>query len=275
MFRILKILLSPRRTSRSTAIAPPSEHAQEEGRVAITATATFDTDEFSQRTGYHIRHEKYFIQAVIHRSFLQLTPPGITQSNERMEFLGDSILNLIVTEYLYAAFPEAEEGELSRLRSRLVSRTALAECARRLKLEDFLLMSPSAHQSIRSGSESILVDAVEAFVAAIYQDGGYKAARTFVEDQILKQFPAARMAVDENYKSRLLEFAQGHGMGIPRYVTLDESGPDHSPVFTIEVQVNGIPVGTGKGGSKKAAEQLAASSAIEFFKTQIQPPPGS
>lgn len=275
MFRFLKILLSPRSTSRSTSVAPAAEHPQEEGRVAITAAATFDSDEFSQRTGYHVRHEKYFIQAVIHRSFLQLTPPGITQSNERMEFLGDSILNLIVTDYLYTTFPDAEEGELSRLRSRLVSRNALAECARRLQLEDFLLMSPSAHQSIRSGSESILVDAVEAFIAAIYQDGGYKAARTFVEDQILKQFPAARMSVDENYKSRLLELAQGHGMGIPRYVTLDESGPDHSPIFTIEVQVNGIPVGTGKGGSKKAAEQIAAAAALEFFKIQMEQSPAS
>lgn len=273
MFRLIKILFSPRSTSRTPSADSTGTIAQDEGRVAVAASITFDSSEFTTRTGYHIRHEKYFIQAVIHRSYLQLCPPGFTQSNERMEFLGDSILNLIVTEYLYSAFPEAEEGELSRLRSRLVSRTTLAECARRLRLEDFLLMSPSAHQSIKTGGDSILVDAAEAFVAAIYLDGGYKAARTFIEDQILKQFPMARMTIDENFKSRLLEYSQGRGLGIPRYITVDEHGPDHHPVFTVEVQVSGIPVGTGQGGSKKAAEQLAAMNALAFFNTQDQQAP--
>jgi ribonuclease-3 len=182
-----------------------------------------------------------------------------------MEFLGDAVLSLIVSEYLYTSFADAEEGDLSKLRSRLVSRTALGECARRLQFEDFLLMSPSAHQSIRTGSDSILADAVEAFVAAIYLDGGYKASRTFVEDHILKQYSPDRLSEDRNYKSRLLEFSQGRGLGIPRYVTVDESGPDHSPVFTVEVQVGGIPVGVGTGGNKKTAEQAAAAHAIEYF----------
>lgn len=268
MFRLLKIFLTPRSTSKKPPVVSSAEHSQEDGRVALMATVSFDSNEFTARTGYHVRHEKFFIQAIIHRSFLQLVPPGITQSNERMEFLGDSILNLIVAEHLYHTFPEAEEGELSKIRARVVSRTSLAECARRLRVEDFVLMSPSAHQSIRTGSESILVDAVEAFVAAIYLDGGYKAAKTFVEDQILKQFPTSRLSLDENYKSRLLEYSQANGLGIPRYVTIGESGPDHSPVFTVEVQVNGIPVGAGTGGSKKSAEQAAASRAIEFFATR-------
>ena len=271
MFRLLKIFFTPRSTSKKPSAVSSAEHSQEEGRVALIATVSFDSDEFTARTGYHVRHEKYFIQAIIHRSFLQLVPPGISQSNERMEFLGDSILNLIVAEYLYNTFPQAEEGELSKIRARVVSRNSLAECARRLRVEDFVLMSPSAHQSIRTGSESILVDAVEAFVAAIYLDGGYKAAKTFVEDQILKQFPASRLSIDENYKSRLLEYSQANGLGIPRYVTIGESGPDHSPEFTVEVQVNGIPVGAGIGGSKKAAEQSAASRAVEFFATRPKP----
>ena len=271
MFRLLKILFSPRSTSKPSPVLQPAESSQEDGRVAVATLVTFDSGEFTRRTGYHIRHEKFFVQAIIHRSYLQLCPPGFTQSNERMEFLGDSILNLVVTEHLYSAYPEAEEGELSRLRSRLVSRTTLAECARRLSVEDFLLMSPSAHQSVRTGGESILIDAIEAFVAAIYLDGGYKAARTFIEDQIIAQFSAARMALDENFKSRLLEYSQGRGLGTPRYVTIDEHGPDHSPVFTVEVQVNGIPVGNGQGGSKKAAEQVAAMNAIAFFTAQDQP----
>jgi len=268
MFRLLRIFLAPHRTQKKTPPVPSAELNQDEGRVAVTARIEFDSDEFTRRTGYHIRHDKYFMQAVIHRSYLQLCPVGAVKSNERMEFLGDSILNMVAAEYLYNAFPDAEEGELSKIRARMVSRNSLAECARRLRLEDFLLLSPSAVQSIRAGSESILVDAVEAFVAASYLDGGYKAARTCVEDQVLAQFPNDRLAIDDNFKSRLLEFAQAQGLGIPRYVTLDETGPDHNHVFTVEVQVNGIPVGAGVGGSKKAAEQKAASKAMDFFRSQ-------
>ncbi|MBN1447477.1 MAG: ribonuclease III [Bacteroidetes bacterium] len=246
---------------------PPPEHNQEEERLSLSAYATFDRSEFSRRTGYHIRNEDFFLQAVIHRSYLQLCPPGQLQSNERLEFLGDSVLNLIVAEYLYHDFPQAEEGQLSKIRSRLVSRAALGACARRLKLVDFLLLSPSAHQSIEDGSESILVDAMEAFVAAIYLDGGYAAARNFIGDHLLRALGSSLMSRDENYKSRLLEFTQGRGLGTPRYVTIHESGPDHNPLFTVEVQVGGIPVGTGTGGNKKTAEQNAASQAIEYLQS--------
>jgi ribonuclease III len=267
MLRFLKLFVRPRTSSKPLA-TPSSDQHQGEERVVLSASPTLDKHEFTRRTGYRIHSERHFLQAVIHRSFLQMCSPGITQSNERMEFLGDAVLNLIVAEYLYQVFPEAEEGDLSKVRSRLVSRSALAECARQLQLEDFLLMSPSAHQSIRSGSESILVDAVEAFVAAIYLDGGYHAAKTFIYDHLINAVSPARMTQDENYKSKLLEFSQGRGMGIPKYVLIDEAGPDHSPIFTVEVQVAGVPVGSGKGGNKKTAEQMAAANAIEHFKTQ-------
>jgi ribonuclease-3 len=267
MFRFLRSFVPRRSTSDKNVVVPPPARHEEE-RLALSAFATFDSAEFTRRTGYAVRNREYFLQAVIHRSFLQLCPPGAFQSNERMEFLGDSVLNQIVGEYLYHAFPDAEEGQLSKIRSRLVSRFALAECARQLKLEHFLLMSPSAHQSIAEGSESILVDAAEAFVAAIYLDGGYNAARAFITRHLLDVFAGTRMALDDNYKSRLLEYAQGRGMGTPRYVILDESGPDHNPVFTVEVQVGGIPVGEGTGGNKKAAEQTAASRALAYLQSK-------
>ena len=267
MFRFLRSIAAKRSANaKKTAVPPPA--AQEEERLALSAYATFDSAEFTRRTGYPVRNRDYFLQAVVHRSFLQLCPPGQFQSNERMEFLGDSVLNQVVGEYLYHAFPGAEEGQLSKMRSRLVSRYALADCARRLKLEDFLLLSPSAHQSIIDGSESILVDAVEAFVAAIYLDGGYNAARAFITGHMLDVFGGSRMAVDDNYKSRLLEYSQARGMGTPRYVTIDESGPDHNPVFTVEVQVGGVPVGDGRGGNKKAAEQNAAARALTYLQSK-------
>ncbi len=270
MLRFLKAFVTKRSTSRTESPLPPPEHHQEEERLSLSAYVTFDEDEFARRTSYQIRNKQFFLQAVIHRSFLQLCPPGQFKSNERMEFLGDSVLNLIVAEYLYHTFPDAEEGQLSKVRSRLVSRAALGECARRLHLEDFLMLSPSALQSIKDGSESIIVDAVEAFVAAIYLDGGYLAAKAFVTDHLLNVFGTTRMANDENYKSRLLEFSQARALGTPKYVTIDESGPDHSPVFTVEVQVGGVPAGTGKGGNKKAAEQNAAQHALSFLQTQEQ-----
>ncbi|MDX9758223.1 MAG: ribonuclease III [Bacteroidota bacterium] len=267
MFKFLRSLAAKRNTPRRTTSTPPPA-AQEEERLALSAFATLDSAEFTRRTGYPIRNKEYFLQAVIHRSYLQLCPPGQFQSNERMEFLGDSVLNQVVGEYLYHAFPSAEEGQLSKMRSRLVSRFALADCARRLRLEDFLLLSPSAHQSIADGSESILVDAVEAFVAAIYLDGGYNAARAFITGHLLDVFGGARITVDDNYKSRLLEYSQARGLGTPRYVTIDESGPDHNPVFTVEVQVGGVPVGDGKGGNKKAAEQGAAARALTYLQSK-------
>jgi len=266
MFRFLKSLISRPGTSTTSSVLSQGGHAQDEARVALSALATFDSDEFYRRTGYRIRNEDYFLQAVVHRSFLQLCPPGITRSNERLEFLGDSILNLIVAEYLYNAFPEAEEGTLSKRRARLVSSSALAETSKRIRLKDFLLMSPSALDSIRSGSDSILVDALEAFLAAMYLDGGFEEARNFVVRHHLGHIPAESLVLDQNYKSRLLEYTQGHRLGIPRYTTVSESGPDHNPVFTVEVAVHDTTVGVGKGGNKKSAEQSAAAQALEYFE---------
>jgi ribonuclease III len=276
MLRFLKALVSLRKPLRKNVTATPPVSRQEEERIALSTFVTIDETEFAERTGYRIRNRELFLQAVIHRSFLQLCPPGRFQSNERMEFLGDSILNLIVAEYLYMTFPNAEEGQLSKVRSRLVSRTALGECARRLHLEDFLMLSPSAHQSIKDGSDSIIVDAVESFVAAIYLDSGYLAAKAFVTEHLLNTFGTSRMTQDENYKSRLLEFTQARGLGSPKYVTVDESGPDHSPVFTVEVQVAGVPAGTGAGPNKKSAEQHAAALALARLQDEeVRPHPAA
>ena len=239
-----------------------------EERVALSSYVSFDAQEFARRTGYRVKNQEHFQQAVIHRSYLHIIPPGSFQSNERMEFLGDSVLNFIVAEWLYHKFPDAEEGELSKIRARLVNRTALAEAARAMEIVDFVMMSPSAHQSIRDGSDSILVDAMEAFVAAIYLDGGYGAAQEFIFQHMLSHYSATALRRDENFKSRLLEYTQGKGMGTPRYVLIEESGPDHSPQFEMEVQVGGVPMGAGKGGNKKTAEQQAARIALERLREE-------
>jgi ribonuclease-3 len=213
--------------------------------------------------GYSIRSGDLFSQALLHRSFLQRLPQA-TPSNERLEFLGDSILNLVVAEYLYHRFPQAEEGELTKIRSRLVNRKALAAYARAIRLSDFILMSTSAAQAIGKGYDAITADTFEAIIAAIYLDGGFQPAREFVERQVLSAMKKGSVVTsDENYKSMLLEYAQSQGIGAPRYHIVKEEGPDHDRTFTVDVMLNNVRQGRGTGKNKKEAEQAAASEALE------------
>jgi ribonuclease-3 len=218
---------------------------------------------FQQLTGYTITNQDIFVLALLHRSFLQ-RPGQPGHSNERLEFLGDSILNLVVAEYLYHNFPLAEEGDLTKVRSRLVNRKALAAYAKEIHLMEFIFMSPSAAQSIGKGYDTIIADTYEAVIAAIYIDGGYSEAKRFVERQVLAAIKSGTVVTDdENYKSILLEYAQANGLGVPRYVITKEEGPDHDRTFTVEVVVNSARLGSGTGKNKKEAEQAAASRALE------------
>jgi ribonuclease-3 len=217
---------------------------------------------FEKQLGYRIRTREVFVQALQHRSYHQ-RPHHPARSNERMEFLGDSILNLIVGEHLFRKYPKAEEGDLTKLRSRLVNRKALATYARELRLSEFILMSPSAANAGGKGRETITADTFEAVIAAIYLDRGFDAAKAFVERQVLRAIKSGSVAIrDENYKSRLLEYAQSHGIGIPRYTIAKQEGPDHDRTFTVDVQLATVRKGTGSGKNKKEAEQAAARSAL-------------
>lgn len=234
----------------------------------------FDFGKFENTIGYVPRNWDLFTQSLLHRSYLQFVSPR-WKSNERLEFLGDSVLNSTVAEFLYDSYPELEEGDLTKLRSRLVNRRILAQRAKELHISDFLLLSSSAVQSIDSGSESILADAFEAILGAIYLDGGANAARKFVHRTLLADRAVLNSAqTDDNYKSALLEYAQRNALGIPRYSVLKEEGPEHDRRFTIEVIVGNQTVGTGSGKSKKDAEQSAAAQALEKVQQgQAIPPP--
>jgi ribonuclease-3 len=212
--------------------------------------------------GYRIRNRELFVQALLHRSFPQKSDRHHT-SNERMEFLGDSVLNLIVAEYLYDRHPRAREGELTKMRSRLVNRKALAAYAKAIDLSSLILMSSSAAQSVGKGYETIMGDTFEALVAALYRDGGFTAAKRFVERQIQAAVrEGSVVTIDENYKSRLLEFTQSRGLGVPRYVIAKEEGPDHDRTFTVDVLLRSVRKGSGTGKNKKEAEQAAARQAL-------------
>jgi ribonuclease-3 len=220
---------------------------------------------FQQRIGHTIRNEEVFVQSLLHRSFLQRMS-HVGPSNERLEFLGDSVLNLIVAEYLFHHFPNAEEGELTKLRSRLVNRKALATYGKELLLLDFIMMSDSAAHAGSKGSDTIIADTYEAVVAAIYIDGGFEEAKKFVQRQVLAAVESGSVTTDDqNYKSRLLEYSQARGLGVPRYSTVREEGPDHDRTFTVEVFLTNQRKGTGSGKNKKEAEQAAASKALEIL----------
>ncbi|MGA9121626.1 MAG: ribonuclease III [Bacteroidota bacterium] len=216
---------------------------------------------------YPIGDPALFAEALVHRSYLQKLPPG-ARSNERLEFLGDAVLSLIVAEYLHGRFPQAEEGDLTKTRSRLVNRKALAAYGKALHLSDFILLSTSAAQSVDKGGDTILADAVEALIAAVYLDAGFQAARLFVLKLVRNALQQRTIVItDDNYKSLLLEHAQSHGLSVPRYVTVREEGPDHERVFTVEVLLGDTRYGKGTGKNKKNAEQAAASEALQRLMT--------
>ena len=220
---------------------------------------------FERLLGYTINNRDLFLQSLFHRSFLQRGQYA-SRSNERLEFLGDSVLNLVVAEYLYHRFPNASEGDLTKTRARLVNRKALAAYGKAIHLSEFILMSPSAKQSVGKGHATITADTFEAVIAAIYLDGGFEAARTFVERQVLAALKKGAVPTeDENYKSMLLEYAQSHGLGVPRYMIVREEGPDHDRTFTVEVLLGNQRKGSGEGKNKKEAEQAAASKALELL----------
>lgn len=215
-----------------------------------------------QLIGGKLNKPELYLEALTHRSAIALSPLKKKVSNERLEYLGDSILNLIVTEYLFKKFRNKSEGDLTKLRSRFVNRDVLLKVANTIKLNKLVFISENAQHALESGAKSILSDTMEAFIGAIYLDKGLEETRKFIYKNIIK--PNIRLVniEDQNYKSRLLEYLQLHKLDIPKYQVVKEEGPQHSKIFTVEVLVNGKSMGTGKGSTKKEAEQLAAKEAL-------------
>ncbi len=213
--------------------------------------------------GFTIKNRSYFIQALMHRSFLE-QHSDYDVSNERLEFLGDSVLSLTVAEYLFESFPDKDEGFLTKVRAKLVNRLALAEAAERINLANFLLVSKNLSNNFENGSRTVLSDALEALIGAVYLDNGLNAAKEFIERILID--PNSKSGVyliDENFKSQLLEYAQANHMENPVYTVVKEEGPQHNRIFTIKVSIDNIEYGRGKGKNKKSAEQNAAQAALQ------------
>lgn len=210
-----------------------------------------------------------FEQALTHRSYLPVLNKQDSISNERLEFFGDAILGFVITEHLFLYHRDELEGKLTKIRSWLVNKHSLAVCARLLKLDEFIFLSHSAESSLKGGHESIVSDALEALIAAIYIDCGLEPVKNFIINKLFVIMLNEQLLEDKNFKSRLLEQVQADGFNPPTYTVIEEFGPDHSKNFKIGVYVANELKGIGSGKSKKEAEQNAAKSALENYISTI------
>lgn len=223
------------------------------------ATKLLETD-----LALRFRSRQLLEQALVHRSFLNEQGRSPSDSYERMEFLGDAVLELTISQELYGRCPDLAEGDLTKVRSALVCQEALAKVARRLNLGDFLMLGKGEEASGGRGRDSILAAAFEALVAAVSLDRSYLYARRFILRVMAPELDEffSRGGPPENPKAHLQEFVQGLGRPTPRYRVVSSDGPDHSPTFTVEVLVEDEVVGTGAGRSKGGAERKAAGDAL-------------
>ena len=224
--------------------------------------------ELENAIGYRFRNISLLQNALAHSSYANERWHNGLMSNERLEFLGDSVLGMLVAEHLYRTFPDRPEGELTRMRADMVCERTLATVANRIGLGEHLLLGKGEEQGGGRNRDSILADALESVIAACYLDGGMDAALSFVEKFILVNVPVAKFH-NTDYKTALQERVQQKKNQTLVYSLVGESGPDHDKQFVVELALNGEAVGKGVGSSKKRAEQDAARDAMERLFPEV------
>lgn len=223
----------------------------------------FDLSELEKHLGLSFRDENLARQAFTHRSYLNEAKRPLP-SNERLEFLGDSILSFIVSDHLYQSFPHYPEGHLTNLRSTLVKTTMLATIANEIHLGEFLFLSHGEEEGGGRKNVSLLADTFEALLGAIYLDRGFPVAKEIIHRLLIPKL--MKILQEKSYKdakSKFQEYIQEDSKSAPLYTVLAETGPDHAKEFTVGVFVEGNLLGKGKGKSKQEAEQQAATEALE------------
>ena len=219
--------------------------------------------------GYQFQNIQLLQNALTHSSYANERWHNSLLSNERLEFLGDSVLGMLVAEYLYHSFPNRPEGELTRMRADMVCERTLAGAANRIGLGEHLLLGHGEEQGGGRNRDSILADAMESVIAACFLDGGIHAALRVVQRFILVEVPVYKLH-NVDYKTKLQELVQQKKNQVLSYKLVGQSGPDHDKKFDVEVSLNGQAVGLGSGSSKKRAEQDAAREAIaKLFPNQV------
>ncbi len=218
--------------------------------------------ELEKRIGYRFHDISLLRNALVHASYVNESETQDLQDNERLEFVGDAVLEFVVSEYLYRKFPGQTEGTLTVVRSSIVGRRHCAAMAKQLELDDCLLVGKGERNAAAGMKKSILANALEALIASIYFDGGMGAARRFILKMLEQHIPAS-VTGDENFKAHLQALCQRKAGVLPSYRVISTEGPDHQKTFEVEVSIKGAPWGTGRGASKKEAQQEAAKKALE------------
>lgn len=218
--------------------------------------------------GHKVNNQQLFVEAFTHRSVVDRKK--FKASNERLEFLGDSVLGFAIAYALFKNFPKQDEGFLTKIRANFVNKNTLYDAGVRINLVDFLFISGELLSSVNIGIKSIVADAFESLIGAIYLDLGFDTAYKFIHKYLLEpNLKIGLHLVDENYKSQLLELTQAVRLEMPKYTVVKEDGPEHERVFTVSVGVSNEELGIGKGRSKKTAEQEAAKIAFGILKSRM------
>jgi ribonuclease-3 len=229
-------------------------------------------DEIQELLGMRIKNVSYYQRSLVHKSIYKAVKrysgelplqEYLHQHNERMEFLGDSVLSLIVANYLYHKYPDQDEGFLTRIKTKLVNGTQLAKLARQINLGKYILLSNHVENINGRNSQKILEDAFEAFLAAIFKDLGFDAVNSFIIN-IIETLDFAEVLLEDNYKDLLLKFTQHtFKKSVPEYELISTEGPPHKRTFTVGVIINGERYESGTAKSKKQAEQIAADQTLK------------
>ena len=222
-----------------------------------------DFGTFETKIGYVFKDKRLLAQAFTHRSYLNENRAAGLDHNERLEFLGDAVLELAVTKFLYTKYPEKPEGELTAYRAALVNTQSISEAGTKLGINEYLLLSRGEAKDTGRARQIILANAFEALIGAIYLDGDYEAAQKFIADQLFeKTDEVVEKGLWQDAKSRLQEIAQELSGITPKYELLNQSGPDHNKQFVVGAYIGSEKIATGEGHSKQEAEQDAAQKAL-------------
>lgn len=222
-------------------------------------------EELERKIGYQFKNKALMREAITHSSYAKERKSQHIKYNERLEFLGDAVLSIVVSDYIFKHCPELPEGELTKLRASLVCEKSLFEFAKIIDLGKYLILSKGERNNGGAERPSILSDAFEALIAAIYIDGGYEPASKHILNFVIPTIKNSKTKKNKDYKTTLQEIVQKNPGEKLEYVLVAESGPDHNKHFVVEVHLNSNVIGKGGGRSKKEAEQQAAHEALELM----------
>ena len=241
-----------------------------EYEMSISAKRQLELCRFERKIDYRFNDKLLIHNALIHKSYADEKGWNHVSCNERLELLGDAVLDLVVVEFLFNKYPNHNEGQITKLKGFLVCGETLSRLSEKLEMKDFLLIGKELEhaENVRK-LKSVLADAFESVIGALYRDGGWESAKKFIERHVLDELSELTTGKYYNYKSALQEIAQKEFKSVPEYSVIKEEGPEHCKYFNVSVCVNGKEMGQGKGDNKKEAEQVAARQALLKIREQV------